>query len=108
MDAPTLRAYDGSAARYCDEWLQQPAPEDICTLWRRFFAPGGASADIGCGSGRDVDWLNVSGYPCVGFEPSAGLRDEARRRFPRWRFEEAALPALETLGTGTFTNVVCE
>ena len=108
MDAPTLLAYDSDAAQYCDDWLTQPAPEDIRMLWRRFFAPGAASADIGCGSGRDVDWLNANGYPCMGFEPSAGLRSEARRRFPRWRFESAALPGLEALGAGAFRNVVCE
>ena len=77
-------------------------------LWRRFFALGEASADLGCGSGRDVDWLNRSGYPCIGFEPSAGLRAEARRRFPQWRFEQAALPGLETIAAAAFRNVVCE
>ena len=108
MDAPTLLAYDSNAAQYCDDWLTQPAPEDIRMLWRRFFAPGAASADIGSGSGRDVDWLNANGYPCVGFEPSEGLRNEARRRFPRWRFEPAALPNLDTLGAQAFGNIVCE
>jgi len=108
VDAPTLFAYGSNAARYCDDWLNQPAPADIHALWRRYFAPGGASADIGCGSGRDVDWLNRNGYPCIGFEPSAGLRDEARRRFPDWRFEAGALPDLDALNGETFANVVCE
>jgi SAM-dependent methyltransferase len=108
MDASTLRAYDRNAAGYCDDWLNQPAPADIHALWRRFFTPGGASADIGCGSGRDVDWLNRNGYPCVGFEPSQGLRNEARRLFPDWRYEAGALPDLDALGTRTFANVVCE
>ena len=108
MDASTLHAYESNAASYCDDWLNQPAPADIHALWRRFFAPGGASADIGCGSGRDVDWLNRNGYPCVGFEPAAGLRNEARRRFPAWRYEAAALPELDRLPAQSFANVVCE
>ena len=108
MDAPTLLAYDSNAAQYCDDWLTQPVPDDIQELWQRFFAPGAASADIGCGSGRDVDWLNTSGYPCVGFEPSEGLRNEACRRFPQWRFEPAQLPGLDAIAAGSFCNVVCE
>jgi SAM-dependent methyltransferase len=108
MDASTLHAYDCNAASYCDDWINQPPPADIHALWRRFFAPGGASADIGCGSGRDVDWLNRNGYPCVGFEPCDGLRNEARRRFPAWRYAAAALPDLDALRAQTFANVVCE
>lgn len=108
MDAPTLLAYDSNAAGYCDDWAHQPAPADIYALWRRYFAPGGASADIGCGSGRDVDWLNRNGYPCVGFEPAEGLRNEAQRRFPQWRYEAAALPDLDALHGRAFANVVCE
>lgn len=108
MDAATLQAYDSKAAHYCDDWLTQPVPEDMRILWRRFFAKGEPSADIGSGSGRDVDWLNRNGYPCVGFEPSAALRQEAGARFPQWRYADAALPELTALGASVFANVVCE
>ena len=108
MDERTLAAYDGAPARYCDEWLGQPSPEDIHALWRRFFAVDGESADIGSGSGRDVDWLNRNGYPCVGFEASGGLLAESRLRFPHYRFVQAALPDLAGVVAGSFRNVVCE
>lgn len=108
MDEPTLSAYDAKAAAYSDDWVAQPVPADIHALWRRYFATGAPSADIGCGSGRDVDWLNRNGYPCVGFDASPGLLTEARRRFPHWRFEQALLPELGELPDASYANVVCE
>ena len=108
MDERTLAAYDDKAAHYCDDWLGQPLPEDIQVLWRRFFVLGGASADIGSGSGRDVDWLNRNGYPCTGFDASEGLLAEARQRFPRWQFAQSALPGLQGVAASSFGNVVCE
>jgi len=108
MDERTLSAYDAQAAGYCDDWLGQPAPEDIQQLWRRFFSPGGVSADVGSGSGRDVDWLNRNGFPCVGFDASEGLLAQARRRFPQWRFERARLPELGEVPDAAYRNVVCE
>lgn len=108
MDTSTLRAYDRDAAAYCDEWLNQPPGEDMQQLWRRYFAPGRPSADIGSGSGRDVAWLNRNGYPCEGWDASAGLVAEARRHFPQLRFAVAGLPELEGVPAAAYANVVCE
>jgi ubiquinone/menaquinone biosynthesis C-methylase UbiE len=108
MDERTLSAYDAKAAGYCDDWLGQPAPEDIQQLWRRFFSPGGLSADVGSGSGRDVDWLNRNGFPCVGLDASEGLLAQARQRFPQWRFDRARLPELAEVADAAYRNVVCE
>ncbi len=74
---------------------------------RRFFRPG-PTADIGCGSGREVAWLAANGYPAIGYDPSAGLLAQARARYPRLVFEAAALPDLAGISAGTFDNVLCE
>ncbi len=108
MDPQTLSAYAAGAVGYCGDWLGQPAPEDLQRLWRRYFKLGGTSVDVGSGSGRDVDWLNRNGYPCSGLDACASLIAEARRRFPRWRFDTAALPALEGVPAAHFDNVICE
>ena len=42
--------------------------------------PDGYLVDIGCGSGREVAWLNASGFPAAGFDASEGLLAEARAR----------------------------
>ena len=107
MDRLTLEAYDQSARPYADDWHTQPAPTDLHDLIRRFFHRG-STADIGCGSGREVAWLNDQDYPAIGYDASRGLLAEARRRYPDFQFEPAALPQLDRLPRGAFDNVLCE
>ena len=106
MDRKTLAAYDSDAAAFAKDWLEQPAPVDLHEVVERFFVRGGTSADIGCGCGREVGWLNANGFSAVGFDASEGLLAEARRRYPGLKFASAELPDLK--GIGTFDNVLCE
>jgi len=113
VDVETLAAYDAFAADYAEDWLAQPPPTDLQDAVRAHFrcgADGGFAADIGCGSGRDVDWLNRHGYPCVGFDASDALLAEAQARYPDWRFERTctSLPDLHEISPRTFDSVVCE
>jgi SAM-dependent methyltransferase len=71
MDRFTIDAYDKDARSFADEWHAQPAPTDLHDLIRRFFHRG-STADIGCGSGREVAWLNAHGYPAAGYDPRRG------------------------------------
>jgi SAM-dependent methyltransferase len=106
MDPQTLAAYDLDAATFAKDWHDQPPPDDLREIIERFFIRGGVSADIGCGSGREVAWLNADGFPAVGFDASEGLLAEARRRYPGFKFVRAELPELR--GVGTYDNVLCE
>lgn len=106
-DNATLAAYDAHAAEYAYDWHGQPVPDDMQRLLLRYFSPG-RTADIGCGSGRDVAWLHAHGFDAVGFDASEGLLAEARRRYPALRFAQAALPGLAGLADGEFANVLCE
>ena len=107
MDNQTLAAYDRAAADFADDWHAQPAPTDLHTLVRRFFRPG-LTADIGCGSGREVAWLAANGYPAVGYDASEGLLAQARARYPQHAFRHAALPELAGIANAAFDNVLCE
>jgi SAM-dependent methyltransferase len=107
MDDATLRAYDSGAAAFAQDWHEQPPPADLHTIVRRFFRPG-RTADIGCGSGRDVAWLSANGFPAVGYDLSAGLLAQARARYPDLAFHSAALPALEGIADASYANVLCE
>ncbi|MGN6580895.1 MAG: class I SAM-dependent methyltransferase [Bordetella sp.] len=108
MDKATVDTYTASAGQYADEWLEQPAPDDMYERLRRFFKLGGTTADIGCGAGRDTAWLYANGYPAVGYDASEGLLERARLAFPHSPFKTASLPELREIEDGTFDNVLCE
>ena len=108
MDRLTLAAYDNDAAAFAKDWHEQPAPVDLHEIVTRFFIKGGSSADIGCGSGREVAWLNANGFPAAGFDASEGLLAEARKRYPGFTFEHAELPDLRGIEARTYDNLLCE
>ncbi|MGF6306975.1 SAM-dependent methyltransferase [Bradyrhizobium sp. i1.8.4] len=108
MDRATLAAYDREAAAFAQDWHDQPAPVDLQEIVARFFVKGGATADIGCGSGREVAWLNANGFPAEGYDASQGLLAEARARYPKLRFAHAELPDLRGIAANSFDNVLCE
>ena len=82
MDRATVGAYDAGAAAFAKDWHDQSAPVDLHALVKRFFRTG-RSADIGCGSGREVAFLAANGFECLGevIDPEDGLvlRWELRR-----------------------------
>lgn len=108
MDRLTRAAYDNDAAAFARDWHEQPAPVDLQAIVARFFIRSGVTADIGCGSGREVAWLNANGFPAVGFDASEGLLAQARARYPGLSFAWAELPALRGIAVNTYDNVLCE
>jgi SAM-dependent methyltransferase len=107
MDEKTLASYDSDAAAFAKDWHEQPPPSDLHALVERFFQPG-RTADIGCGSGREVGWLCAHGFAAIGYDASQGLLAEARARYPNCAFEAATLPELAGVQDATFDNVLCE
>ena len=108
MDRKTLAAYDHDAAAFARDWHEQLAPCDLQAVVTRFFIKGGLAADIGCGSGREVAWLNANGFSARGFDASDGLLAEARSRYRHLKFAHAELPGLAGIAADTFDNVLCE
>jgi SAM-dependent methyltransferase len=106
-DGATLAAYDANARAFADDWHGQAAPTDLHEIVRRFFDRS-LTADVGCGSGRDVAWLNANGYPAIGYDASEGLLAEARHRYPQHQFIASALPDLPGVADASFVNVLCE
>ena len=108
MDRETLAAYDKDAAAFAKDWHEQPAPSDLHDIVKRFFIVGGMTADIGCGSGREVAWLDANAFPTKGFDASEGLLAEARARYPQFAFTLAELPDLRGIAADAYDNVLCE
>ena len=108
MDRQTLAAYDKEAAAFAKDWHEQPPPIDLHEIVQRYFVAGGVTADIGCGSGREVAWLNANGFPAKGFDASDGLLAEARSRYPQFEFAHAELPGLNGIAANAYDNVLCE
>ena len=94
MDPETLNAYGAGAEKFAEDWHAQPAPTDLHALVKRFFHPGGRTADVGCGGGREVAFLAASGYDAIGYDASDALLEQARLRYPRLSFATAVLPDL--------------
>ncbi len=107
MDRATLAAYNVDAENFADAWQAQSPPEDLHAIVRQFFGKG-ATVDIGCGSGREVAWLNATGHAAVGYDASLGMLGAARRRHPSYDFFLGALPELDCIASGAFDNVLCE
>ncbi|MQR00880.1 class I SAM-dependent methyltransferase [Glaciimonas soli] len=107
MDTQTLQAYDAAAADYADDWHSQSAPVDLYETVARHFHPG-LTADIGCGSGREVAWLVTHGFAAIGYDASNGLLQQAQARYPELTFMQASLPLLDGIADASFDNVLCE
>jgi 2-polyprenyl-3-methyl-5-hydroxy-6-metoxy-1,4-benzoquinol methylase len=108
VDRQTLAAYDRDAVAFAKDWHEQPPPTDLHEIIKRFFFAGGMTADIGCGSGREVAWLNANGFPAKGFDASDGLLTEACTRYPQFEFAHAELPGLGDIAPHSHDNVLCE
>ena len=70
--------YDHNYRTYFDATAGvDPAP--FLGPFVRHLSPGDRILDVGCGSGRDLLWLQGQGMQVTGFERSAGLARLARR-----------------------------
>ena len=80
MDRATIGAYDAGAEQFVRDWHEQPPPVDLHEQVKRLFRPGGRTADVGCGSGREVAFLVAAGYDAIGYDASDALLEHARTR----------------------------
>lgn len=106
-DEKTHIAYNENASAYSQDWLSQPEPTDIYQLVKKYFIPNGTTADIGCGNGRDSNWMNQNGFQVSGFDSSAELLKLAEDLFPQVQFSLAILPGLNEI-QNQYDNVFCE
>jgi SAM-dependent methyltransferase len=105
-DIPTIQAYDTRSAAYADRF-ERIVPMALYRWARTFFHAGAPTADIGCGSGRDVVWLQSQGFPTTGYDASTAMLDEARRRHPGIAVKQDSLPELASIADASVANIWC-
>jgi ubiquinone/menaquinone biosynthesis C-methylase UbiE len=79
----TLRAYDLNAVDFAETWWSNRLSRQMSDF--RALVRGPVVIDLGCGAGRDVEWLTEQGLQPVGLDLSAGMLAEGRRRLPSAR-----------------------
>lgn len=106
VDPQTLDAYTRMAPKIAARY-RASQPLRVHQLIRAFFQADAPTADVGCGCGRDVEWLSQHRYPATGFDASEPMLAEARRCYPAGQFEAASLSALIEVQDAAFANVLC-
>lgn len=106
MDIPTITAYNTSAIAIAD-LHETLIPDALYARILEFFKPQAITLDVGCGSGRDTAWLRQNGFDASGLDASEGMLFEARKRHPEIVFNYDSLPALQSIETSTYTNILC-
>lgn len=106
MDKNTIKAYDRDAEGI-SEIHQKLIPDRLYSLISEYFWPGLKTLDVGCGSGRDTNWLAERGFDVLGVDASTGMLDQSISRYPNLNFQMTALPNLDGLANGLYSNVLC-
>ena len=94
MDRETVGAYDAGAAAFRQGLARAAGAGRSACAGPALLPPGGRTADIGCGSGREVAFLAANGFDAIGYDASDALLEQARLRYPRLAFATAVLPEL--------------
>ncbi len=106
QDRQTLNHYQQHATSVCQQY-RATTPHALYHVIGQVFHPAQPTADIGCGSGRDVAWLTAQGYPTVGYDASGAMLTAARANYPGIRVYAASLPMLTGIADASYANVLC-
>jgi SAM-dependent methyltransferase len=107
MDQGTVAFYDENAATLAD-FYESHRPTRLYELIAVYFRTADAlTIDLGCGSGRDAEYLRTKDYKVLGVDASEQMLNEARSRHPGIEFRRATLPDLRELRDECADNILC-
>jgi 2-polyprenyl-3-methyl-5-hydroxy-6-metoxy-1,4-benzoquinol methylase len=106
MDQQTIETYNKEAASIA-QLHSALIPERIYELAKQFFIKDGKSLDVGCGIGRDTNWLCHQRYQAIGIDASNSMLSYAKSLYPEVNFILDNLPYLKTQGDTAFDNILC-
>ncbi|MEU6349130.1 class I SAM-dependent methyltransferase [Streptomyces sp. NPDC047072] len=105
----TIASYDRCAARYAALNDSIDEVKDLLTFFDEHIPCGASLLDVGCGHGRDVEYLSSLGHLVYGVDRSEKLLGMARDRVPKSHFLEGdvrALPFRDRSFDGLWMNAV--
>ncbi|MFI3221777.1 MAG: class I SAM-dependent methyltransferase [Methylococcaceae bacterium] len=106
MDKQTIDLYNLDAERIA-QLHSSLTPSRIYALITKYFTKAAQTLDVGCGIGRDTQWLTQQGYSALGVDASEGMLKQAQHLYPQVRFINDSLPNLNSLNGQTFQNILC-
>lgn len=106
MDQQTIETYNNEAENIA-KLHSTLVPERIYELIEHYFIKNGKTLDVGCGIGRDTNWLNQQGYEAIGVDASEGMLSYAKSLYPKIGFILDYLPDLKTQDNAIFDNILC-
>jgi len=96
-------------SKYAKEYAETTFPNLLqyqLTQFTSYLEKGAKIIDVGCGSGKDVDYLTEEGFEVVGIDYSKEMIDEAKERVPNGNFVVQDMAKLE-FDDKTFDGVWC-
>jgi SAM-dependent methyltransferase len=105
MDQQTINTYEDNA----EDFLQQYPnllPERIYDLITTFFHKEGRTLDIGCASGRDLEYLQKQEYYVEGVEAVKSFVDHCSGQLPSIPVYYDSLPYLKTIQNQEYDNIL--
>ena len=106
MDKQTINTYNLEAERIAQLHCNL-TPSQIYALITKYFTKAAQTLDVGCGIGRDTQWLTQQGYSAMGVDASDGMLAQAQQLYPDLHFIKDSLPNLNSLNGQTFQNILC-
>jgi SAM-dependent methyltransferase len=105
MDDITLKAYSDNADRLIKSYTTMK-PRRLYELIATFFHRNAATLDVGCGSGRDLAYLQGSGFKIEGLDAVPEFIAHIKNTSPSIKVHLDQLPKLQTIPDNQFDNVL--
>lgn len=106
MDIQTVESYEKFSETIA-KVHSSLIPSRLYEIIKNFFIPNGLCIDIGCGIGRDIDWLNKNGYHAAGVDASNNMLGQAIKMYPNLNLIQDSLPFLYKISNEAYHNTLC-
>ena len=105
MDDITLKAYSDNADRLIKSYTTMK-PRRLYELIATFFHRNAVTLDVGCGSGRDLAYLQGSGFKIEGLDAVPEFIAHIQHTSPSIKVHLDQLPKLQTIPDNHYDNVL--